>query len=97
MDIFVQNKALLHKNLHKFYNRHNIPWVNLIWETHYNGDFLPGNSWIGSFWWKANLKLIDNFNLWPDVTLEMAKVLFSGLTYGTQLACRTCSPISSLL
>ena len=32
MDIFVQNKALLLKNLHKFYNRHNIPWVNLIWE-----------------------------------------------------------------
>ena len=61
MDIFVQNKALLLKNLHKFYNRHNIPWVNLIWETHYNGDLLPGNSWIGSFWWKANLKLIDNF------------------------------------
>ena len=25
MDIFVQNKALLLKNLHKFYNRHNIP------------------------------------------------------------------------
>ena len=61
IDIFVQNKALLLKNLHKFYNRHNIPWVNLIWESYYSNDSLPGNSWMGSFWWKANLKLIDNY------------------------------------
>ena len=61
MDIFVQNKALLLKNMHKFYNRHNIPWVNLIWETYYSNDLLPGSNWIGSFWWKANLRLIDNF------------------------------------
>ena len=44
IDIFVQNKALLLKNLHKFYNRHNIPWVNLIWESYYSNDSLPGNS-----------------------------------------------------
>ena len=61
IDIFVQNKALLLKNLHKFYNRHNIPWVNLIWESYYSNDSLPGNSWMGSFWWKANLKLLDNY------------------------------------
>ena len=61
MDIFIQNKALLLKNLHKFYNRHNTPWVILIWESYYNNDTLPGNNWIGSFWWKANLKLIDNY------------------------------------
>jgi hypothetical protein len=28
-----QNKALLLKNLHKFYNREDIPWVNLIWSN----------------------------------------------------------------
>ena len=27
----------------------------------YSNGLLPGSSWIGSFWWKANLKLIDNF------------------------------------
>ena len=32
-DITIQNKALLLKNLHKFYNVHNIPWVNMIWES----------------------------------------------------------------
>jgi hypothetical protein len=30
---------LLLKNLHKFYNREDIPWVNLIWSKYYaNGD-----------------------------------------------------------
>jgi hypothetical protein len=30
-----QNTALLVKHLDKFYNRRNIPWVNLIWNTYY--------------------------------------------------------------
>jgi hypothetical protein len=29
-----QNKALLLKHLDKFYNRKDIPWVNLIWNTY---------------------------------------------------------------
>ena len=49
MNIFVQNQALLLKNLHKFYNRKNIPWVNLIWEAYYDNDILPGQKWEGSF------------------------------------------------
>ena len=61
MDIFTQNKALLMKNLHKFYNRHDIPWVNLIWETHYSDNKLPGEELLGSFWWKANQQLIQNY------------------------------------
>ena len=61
LDIFTQNKTLLIKNLHKFYNRHDIPWVNLIWETYYSNGQLPGDQKVGSFWWKANLALIDQF------------------------------------
>lgn len=55
----VQNKALLLKNLHKVYNRHNIPLVNLVWETYYSNGQLPGQQMVGSFWWKANLKLVE--------------------------------------
>jgi hypothetical protein len=34
-----QNIALLLNFLDKFYNKHNIPWVNLIWNTYYsNGE-----------------------------------------------------------
>lgn len=50
MDIFTKNKALVRKNLHKFYNRHEVPWVKLIWETYYQGNHLPGDELVGSFW-----------------------------------------------
>jgi hypothetical protein len=36
-----QNKALLLKHLDKFYNRNNIPWVNLIWNTYYSNGEIP--------------------------------------------------------
>ena len=50
------------KNLHKFFNRHDIPWVNLIWERHYSNGSLPSTSNLkGSFWWKDILKLLDSF------------------------------------
>jgi hypothetical protein len=59
LDISVQNNALLIKNLHKFYNRMDIPWVNLIWDSNYSNNSLPGKKFEGSFWWKAHLKLVD--------------------------------------
>ena len=61
MDIFTPNKTLLMKNLHKVFNRHDIPWVNLIWETYYSNGNLLGESREGSFWWKSNLALIDPY------------------------------------
>jgi hypothetical protein len=61
LDLQVQNKALLLKNLHKFYNRHDIPWVNLVWNSYYSNGNLPGRRFEGSFWWKAHLKLIDTY------------------------------------
>jgi len=30
-----QNKALLLKNLHKIFNKADIPLVHLVWEKHY--------------------------------------------------------------
>lgn len=60
-NLSVQNNALLLKNLHKFFNSHNIPWVNLIWEIYYSNGMLPGQNMVGSFWWKTNLKLLDLF------------------------------------
>uniref|UniRef100_A0A0A9GKK0 Reverse transcriptase domain-containing protein n=1 Tax=Arundo donax TaxID=35708 RepID=A0A0A9GKK0_ARUDO len=35
VDLKSQNEALLVKHLHKFYNKMDLPWVNLIWNTHY--------------------------------------------------------------
>jgi hypothetical protein len=54
--------ALLLKFLDKFYNKHNIPWVNLIWNTYYsNGELPQPENEKGSFWWKDLLKLCDTF------------------------------------
>jgi hypothetical protein len=45
-----QNKALLMKNLYKFYKNLDIPWVNLIWKASYqNGDLPYENHLKGSF------------------------------------------------
>ena len=57
----VHNKALLLKNLHKFYNRMDIPWVHLVWDPYYSNNQQPGVRLQGSFWWKAHLKLLDAY------------------------------------
>jgi hypothetical protein len=60
INLRAQNKALLLKHLDKFYNRADIPWVNLIWNTYYSEGEIPHASREkGSFWWRDVLKLVD--------------------------------------
>jgi len=61
LDLKSQNEALLLKNLHKFFNRADIPWVHLVWEKHYKNGRLPNHIKRGSFWWRDILKLLDKF------------------------------------
>jgi hypothetical protein len=35
LNLRVQNEALLLKNIHKFYNQHDLPWVALVWNNYY--------------------------------------------------------------
>ena len=35
LNLRTQNEALLLNHLHKFFNRVDVPWVQLIWEVHY--------------------------------------------------------------
>jgi hypothetical protein len=49
LDIGKQNEALLLRNLHKFFNRLYIPWVNLVWEKHYKNGKLPSHIKKGPF------------------------------------------------
>lgn len=56
-NLSVQNDALLLKHLHKFYNRDDVPWVDLVWTKHYV-DKVPHSARVtGSFWWKDVLRL----------------------------------------
>jgi hypothetical protein len=56
-----QNEALLLKNLHKFFTKADIPWVNLLWTKYYRNGKVPGHVIKGSFWWRHILKLLNTF------------------------------------
>jgi hypothetical protein len=56
LNLLVQNESLLLKQLHKFYNRADVPWVQLVWD-HYLTLPYPGRTSRGSFWWQDILKL----------------------------------------
>jgi hypothetical protein len=44
IDLRVHNEALLLKNLHKFFNKVNLPWVKLIWDNYYKDGKLPNKT-----------------------------------------------------
>jgi hypothetical protein len=39
----LQNEALLLKNLHKFFNKVDLSWVQLLWSQYYSNGKVPGN------------------------------------------------------
>lgn len=49
LNLNLQNKALICKNLHKFFNHANLPWVKLIWSTHYSHGNPSKNANLSSF------------------------------------------------
>jgi hypothetical protein len=57
----VGNDALLLKDLNKFFNKADIPWLQLVWGKYYINGKLPIHIKKGSFWWKDVLKLLDSF------------------------------------
>jgi hypothetical protein len=60
-----QNKALMIKNLFKFYNKAYIPWVDLIWQAYYQNGKLPNpDNCKGSFWWRD---CISNHNQFKEI------------------------------
>ena len=57
INLRLQNDALLMKHLHKFYNKENIPWVQLVWFKYYSMKVPHASREVGSFWWKDVLRL----------------------------------------
>jgi hypothetical protein len=62
LNLETQNDALLLKNHHKFFNRTNCPWVQLIQDNHYGNGSLLDQRHKCSFWWKIVLKLLNKLN-----------------------------------
>jgi hypothetical protein len=58
---FLKNDALLMKYLEKFYNKENLPWVQLILSTYYQNSVPHADKLCGSFWWRDIFKLAEDF------------------------------------
>ncbi|XP_073363092.1 uncharacterized protein [Aegilops tauschii subsp. strangulata] len=61
LDLKIQNQGLLLKQLHKFYNHRDIPWVDLVWNTYYDGLVPHASGSCGSFWWKDVMNLAPTY------------------------------------
>jgi hypothetical protein len=57
----IQNETLLLKNLHKFFNKVDLPWVQLIWAQYYPNGKVPSQIPKVSFWWRGMLRLLTHY------------------------------------
>jgi hypothetical protein len=57
INLRLHNDALLLKQLDKFYNKVDTPWVHLIWNKYYSAKVPHATREMGSFWWKDVLRL----------------------------------------
>jgi len=57
INLRLQNDALLQKQLFKFYNNVDTPWVKLVWSKYYQTKVPHAAREVGSFWWKDVLRL----------------------------------------
>ena len=65
INLRLQNDALLLKQLHKFYNRMDVPQVQQIWFKYYQNKVPHTAREVGSFQWKDILRL---HNLYRGIT-----------------------------
>ena len=72
LDINKQNESLLLKHLHKFFNKDNTPWVQLVWDKYYTGSKLPSSNapFRGPFWWRDILKSLNSFKNLATFTVK---------------------------
>jgi hypothetical protein len=100
LNLRIQNVALLMKFVHKFYNRLDIPWVNLVWD--FGG---PTMLRVGSLIAPPRKvlsggRMLSGYLLILEATLclvwEMEALFFSGKMFGT-ISLHDCFPLSLLL
>ena len=86
LNLRLQNDdALLLKQLHKFYNKMDVPWVHLVWFRYYDNGRVPhGHREVGSFWWKDLIRLSVIYKELLNVKLVMALLSSLGKIYGVQ-------------
>jgi hypothetical protein len=76
LNLYTQNQSLLLKHLHKFFNKQDVPWVHLIWSSHYPNGNMPINNRKRSFWWRDICKFLDSFKGMAFVTISDGSTCF---------------------
>jgi hypothetical protein len=61
LNLELQNKALLLKQLHKFYEKADTPWVKLVWSLYGNKVLHAQSRRCGSFWWWDIFSLVTEY------------------------------------
>ena len=56
-----KNDVLLMKFVHKFYNKDDTPWVQLLWNAYYDDQVPHAVVSCGSFWWRDVMKLGEKY------------------------------------
>ena len=86
-NLILQNDALLLKQLTKFYNKKDIPWVQQVWFKYYpNGKVPHATRETCSFWWKDLLRLSVLFRGIARCHIgDGSTVLFWDDLWGTQV------------
>jgi hypothetical protein len=93
----LQNKALLLKQLHKFYCKADVPWVKLVWSLYAPHVAPHAQSSRGSFWWRDVFSLIDTYRSITSCKIgDGQSVLFwKDFWRGDELVCNKFSRLHS--
>lgn len=76
-NLALQNDALLMKQLHKFYSKADVPWVQQVWFKYYNNRVPHSQKEVGSFSWKDVFRLKDLYGFITTCWLgDSSSILF---------------------
>ena len=81
MDFGKQNDGLLMKHLHKFYNKQDVRWVDLVWQ-YYSYGVPHASKRCGSFWWRDIMKLVEKYIPLCSVQVGSGDTALFGLING---------------
>ena len=82
LNLQLQNQALLMKHLKKFYNKEEVPWVTLIWNSYYHQRVPHATELCGSFWWRDIAKHMDSFVVVSNIQIGPGIMCYYGMISG---------------
>jgi hypothetical protein len=78
----IQNKGLLLKHLHNFYNNADLPWVKLVINAYYYDEVPHVVTIYGSFWWRNIMNFLSSIDRSQRARWIMEDQSFSGQIIG---------------